>query len=187
MRRMGLRVAPRGLRADRPGVGRAVAHRCAHRLTVIGVGRRRQGNRGGRDAGNYRFKDHVIHRTRRQELIAEEGESWTERPRFLTQPSRWLGSRTYSDFPSFLARSFSAASCSLGRISGLTFQPLSTHAPTLPRNAASVSGIATAAVNAAINSWPCAAVIGSAGTSTTMRLWIRPSSYCVPMTATVMG
>src|SRR5271155_4319391 len=75
----------------------------------------------------------------------------------------------------------------LGRISGLTFQLLSAHAPTLPRNAASVSGIATAAVNAAINSWPCAAVIGSEGTSTTMRLWIRPSSYCVPMTATVMG
>jgi len=51
---MGLRVAPGGLRADRLGVGRAVAHRCALRLTVVGIGGRRQGNRGGSDAGNYR-------------------------------------------------------------------------------------------------------------------------------------
>ena len=43
-----------------------------------------QGNRNGRDAGNYRFKDHVIHRTRLQALIAEKDESWTERPHFLT-------------------------------------------------------------------------------------------------------
>src|SRR3984885_13239560 len=51
---MGLRVAPGGLRADRLGVGRAVAHRCALRLTVVGIGGRRQGNRGGSDAGKYR-------------------------------------------------------------------------------------------------------------------------------------
>ena len=82
---MGLRVAPRGLRADRPGVGRAVAHRCAHRLTVVGIGRRRQGNRGGRDAGNYRFKDRVINAAGRKSQLAEKDESWTERPHFLTE------------------------------------------------------------------------------------------------------
>jgi hypothetical protein len=89
---MGLRVAPSGLRADSPGVGCAVAHRCAHRLTVVGIGRRRQGNRGGRDAGNYRCKDHVIHRSRPQQLTSRKGRTLDGRTAFLdgflTQPEQ---------------------------------------------------------------------------------------------------
>lgn len=73
----GLLVRPKGLRAVLLGMGDAVAHRRAHRFAVVGIGRRRQGNRGGRDAGNYRFEDHVIHNAARKGSIADPDESRT--------------------------------------------------------------------------------------------------------------
>jgi hypothetical protein len=48
------------------------------------VGRCRQGDRGGRDAGNYRFDDHVMRNAARTGALAEPDESRTGRPRFLT-------------------------------------------------------------------------------------------------------
>ena len=116
IRRLGVRVAPGGLRADRPGVDGAVAE-CAYWLTVVCIGRRRQGNRAGRDADNYRSKDHVIHRSRPREPTSRKGRIRDGKAAFLdgflTQPSRWPASQTYSGFPRFLAGSFRAAYCSL--------------------------------------------------------------------------
>jgi hypothetical protein len=77
-------MVPRGLRAVLLGVGDAVAHRRAHRIAVVGIGRCRQGNRGGRDADNYRFEDHVMHNAARKGPIGEPDESRTGQPHFLT-------------------------------------------------------------------------------------------------------